>query len=57
MLVEHHARQLAASVAPTDEIEVRELGRIERTALREAFAIVRAAQRGLNAELPSARWR
>jgi CBS domain-containing protein len=57
MLVEHHARQMAASVAPTDEIEVGELGRIERTALREAFAIVRAAQRGLNAELPSARWR
>lgn len=57
MLVEHHARQLAASIAPTDEIEVGELGRIERTALREAFAIVRTAQRGLNAELPSARWR
>jgi CBS domain-containing protein len=57
MLVEHHARQIAAAVAPTDEIEVGELGRIERTALREAFAIVRAAQRGLNAELPSARWR
>jgi CBS domain-containing protein len=57
MLVEHHARQIAASVAPTDEIEVGELGRIQRTALREAFAIVRAAQRGLTAELPSARWR
>lgn len=57
MLVEHHARQMAASMAPTDEVEVGELGRIERTALREAFAIVRAAQRGLNAELPSARWR
>ncbi|WP_298889507.1 DUF294 nucleotidyltransferase-like domain-containing protein [uncultured Serinicoccus sp.] len=48
----HQAAQVAAGEAPDNHLDPRRLGSLDRRHLRDAFAIVRAAQHGLSSRSP-----
>lgn len=57
LMVGHHHSQIDAGLPTTDEIDPARLGPIQRRSLRDAFRILRRAQRELLAYMQPTRWR
>ncbi len=57
LVVSHHQYQLENRMEPDAVIDPRHLGPIERRSLREAFGLLRRAQRRLVVEMQPVRWR
>ena len=47
----HHAKQIRAGLPPGDAVDPTALGAVERGGLKEAFRVIRSAQRRLEADL------